>query len=55
MTLFKGRAFSGSAAAMMMCDRDMKIVDYNPALKEIFNDNIEALQEELARLRSRER
>lgn len=45
MAVFKARAFSASSAAMMLIDRDMKIVDYNAAVKTIFRDNIDELRQ----------
>ncbi len=44
MAIFKSRAFSGAAAAFMLVDRDLQIVDHNTALKKLFEDNIDDLR-----------
>ncbi len=36
---FKGAAFSGSAAAMMMVDADLKVIFVNPACSGLLSDN----------------
>lgn len=40
MAIFKARAFSAAPAAFMLVDRTLEIVDYNDALKKVFNDNM---------------
>lgn len=44
MTVFKSRSFSGAAAAMMLVDRDLNIIDYNPALRTLFESNLAAIR-----------
>lgn len=45
MALFKARAFSSAPAAFMLVDRDLNIVEYNDALRQVFRDNLDALRE----------
>jgi methyl-accepting chemotaxis protein len=45
MTVFKSRAFEVAAAAMMLVDRSLAIVDLNAAAREIFRQNLDAVRE----------
>jgi methyl-accepting chemotaxis protein len=44
MTIFKGRAFATSGTAMMLVDRDLRILDYNEALRVLFTTHIDSMR-----------